>query len=88
MSVAVERWLARVYTDEALRQRFLVAPDEALADSDLTPAEIERLRELDRMGLRLHARASSKHAAHAAKARPLWRDHLRALWERRRHRPP
>jgi len=84
MSRHVERWLARVYTDEALRERFLVAPDEAIANSGLTPAELESLRELDRVGLRLQARALSKRAAPAPKARPRWRDHIRALWERRR----
>lgn len=85
MSGRVELMLARLYTDELFRERFLAAPEELLTASDLTPAERAELRELDTVGLRMHAHSLlSKRATPTPSSRPRPADHLRALWQRRK----
>jgi hypothetical protein len=87
MSCEVERWLARLYTDAALRSRFLAAPEDVLAGSNLSPAERASLCAIDRVGLLMHAQSiTSKRMTPARASRPRWDDYLRAFWERWRAR--
>ena len=52
---AVEAGLARLYSDAALRARFLASPNETLAAVPLDPSDKARLLQIDRPGLELHA---------------------------------
>lgn len=65
---AVEQLLARLYTDEAFRRRFLDAPLQTALDRGLDPAEAQAFAAIDRDGLRLAAHSyAHKRAAHAGK---------------------
>jgi len=66
---AVEAWLARLYSDAALRARFLASPDQTLAAVPLEPNDKARLLQIDRAGLELHAR-SLVHKSFKCAARP------------------
>lgn len=52
---AVETLLARLYSDERYRRRFLEAPQEAARAAGLDDAEAAALAAIDRVGLELAA---------------------------------
>jgi len=56
-AIGLEAFLARLYTDAALRESFLSSPRAACSGADLNPAEIEALVRIDRDGLILAARS-------------------------------
>jgi hypothetical protein len=74
---SVEALLARLYTDPALRQRFLVDPAAISRDAGLTEAEVAALTRIDRVGLQLAA-DSYEHKRMAHQERRIgWRERLR-----------
>jgi len=66
MSAAqVESLLARLYTDEELRRRFLADPRTVAQASGLDAEEVEALERIDRVGLELAAESyARKRASH------------------------
>lgn len=75
MSAAgVESFLARLYSDAALRERFLrdteTAVKTAMADFSLTEIERAALLQMDRVGLQMAAVSyANKRASHSGKRR-------------------
>ena len=55
--------LARLYTDEMFRARFLANPEQAALAEGLTPAEAQALGAVDREGLDLAAKSFEKKRA-------------------------
>lgn len=77
-----EAFLARLYADEAFRERFLAAPEAVAAAFGLSPEERAALATLDLTGLELAARVFARKLDYkAAYQRRLdWR----TRWRRRR----
>jgi len=73
-AASLETFLARLYTDERLRQAFLANPDEATIEQGLDESEVEALKHIDRAGLEFAARSfAHKRAGHARSGpRRLW----------------
>ncbi len=64
-SVALEAYLAKLYTDTAERKIFLVDPVNAARNAGLSAAEAESLRTIDKAGLRMAAASyAHKRARH------------------------
>lgn len=95
MSAELECWLARLYTDVELRERFLADPEGVLAQTgparssspspskSTSPSLRQQLLAIDREGLRLHARSlAAKRRSQGRQARPRLRDRLRAWFHR------
>jgi hypothetical protein len=80
VSRAIEAWLARLYTDAEVRERFLADPERALtAAAELSDAERRQLLGTDREGLQLHAQSlAAKRGKSPPGFRPRLRDRLRA----------
>lgn len=75
-----EALLARLYTDDGFRRRFLADPRTTAGDAGLDGAEVEALVAIDRVGLELAARSfAHKRAARRPRRRPWWRRWL-ARW--------
>jgi hypothetical protein len=53
----LEKFLASLYVDAALRARFLVAPREEAARAGLNPAQCDAMAAIDRVGLEMAARS-------------------------------
>lgn len=75
---AFETFLARLYTDDQLRARFLHNPERTAREAGLNDSEVAALQSIDREGLAL---ASRSFAAKRAKHRPprvhlSWMDRL------------
>ncbi|WP_308921644.1 hypothetical protein [Janthinobacterium sp. J1-1] len=76
-SPALEAYLAKLYTDDALRQAFLDAPQTQSVLHGLSPQEAEAMAAIDRIGLQMaaasfqHKRAA--HGAHAKQQQGWWR---------------
>ena len=51
----LEAFLARLYTDQELLERFLRAPERVARDADLEERDIAALQNIDREGLRMAA---------------------------------
>ena len=85
-AAALEAFLARLYTDDALRNAVLSEPGPVLQAAGLDEATQAALRAIDRDGLVLAARSyASKRAAHAGKGAPAGlAGRLRAGWPLRR----
>ena len=76
-SPSLEAYLAKLYTDDALRQAFLDAPQAQSVLHGLSPQEAETMAAIDRIGLQMaaasfqHKRAA--HGAHAKQQQSWWR---------------
>ena len=71
-----ESFLARLYTDERLRARFLRDPRGVAAAEHLSPAQVEALAAIDRAGLVLASESlARKRKPHAS----LWQRVLRSV---------
>ena len=69
-----EMFLARLYTDAALRTRFLAAPRTEARSHGMTEEECAALEQIDRGGLELAARSfAHKRALKEGNARRWWR---------------
>jgi hypothetical protein len=69
-----ETFLARLYTDAALRARVLADPRAEGERSRLTPDECDALERIDRAGLELSARSfARKRALKSARPRQWWK---------------
>ena len=93
MSAELECWLARLYTDVELRERFLADPEGVLAQmaearssspsKSPSPSLRQQLLDVDLEGLRLHARSlAAKRRSQGRQARPRLHDRLRAWFHR------
>ena len=81
MSVELEQFLAVLYTERQLRERFLADPFAVAAAAGLDEPTCVALARIDRTGLELHAHSVSlKRRANLPNARPRLRDRLRALF--------
>jgi hypothetical protein len=80
-SPALEAYLAVLYTDDAKRHAFLLAPHAQALLHGLSPQEAEAMAAIDRIGLQMaaasfqHKRAA--HGAHARQRQGWWRRLLR-----------
>lgn len=54
-AISLEIYLARLYTDEALRSRFLAEPERVAREAGLSPADVAALVNIDRAGLQMAA---------------------------------
>jgi hypothetical protein len=76
-SLALETFLARLYTDAAARRRFNADPQGEAARAGLSAAECQALAACDRVGLEMAAESfGHKRAQHRKPRPPLY---LRAL---------
>lgn len=79
-SAQLETFLARLYTDDALRRRFLDAPHAVARGAGLNEQEATALAAIDRTGLQMAATSfARKRAAHG---RQTWPGKMRSLWRR------
>ena len=85
-AAALEAFLARLYTDDALRAAFLAAPEGVVQAAGLDAPTQAAALAIDRDGLVLAAHSyASKRAAHAGQRAPLGlAGRLRAAWPLRR----
>ncbi|NHQ90072.1 hypothetical protein [Janthinobacterium lividum] len=82
-SPALETYLARLYTDDALRAAFLLEPLAQALRHGLSPQEAEAMAAMDRIGLQMAAASyRSKRTAHGTRAAPAqrWWRRLLAIW--------
>ncbi|SDL62077.1 hypothetical protein SAMN05216517_101612 [Janthinobacterium sp. OK676] len=82
-SPALETYLARLYTDDALRAAFLLDPQAQALLHDLSPEEAEAMAAMDRIGLQMAAASyRAKRTAHGTRAAPAqrWWRRLIAGW--------
>jgi len=78
-AAAMEAFLARLYTDGALRGRFLAAPADVARGAGLDEDAVRALALIDRQGLQLAADSYAlKRTAHEGKRRGAGL--LRRLW--------
>lgn len=67
-AAALEAFLARLYTDDALRRAFLRSPERVARDSGLDEAGVRAVAAIDREGLAMAASSyEKKRASHVAK---------------------
>ena len=78
-SAALETYLARLYTDTALRERFLADPRLEAQRAGLAASEVNALADIDTAGLRMAARSYARKREQHRKPRPKLRDTL-ARW--------
>ena len=80
-SPALEAYLAKLYTNDAVRQAFLDEPHAQALLHGLTPQEAEAMAAIDRIGLQMAAASyRAKRTAHGTRAAPAQR------WWRARQR--
>ena len=85
-SPALETFLARLYTDDALRAAFLLEPRAQALLHGLSPQEAEAMAAMDRVGLQMAAASyrskRAGRAAHGLRAAPAqrWWRRLLAAW--------
>lgn len=84
-SPALETYLARLYTDDALRAAFLLAPRAQALLHGLSPQEAEAMAAMDHVGLQMAAASyrakragRAEHGARATPAQRWWRALLQA----------
>ncbi|MBE3025816.1 hypothetical protein GQ37_000470 [Janthinobacterium sp. BJB1] len=83
-SPALETYLARLYTDDAVRDAFLLEPRAQALLHGLSPQEADALAAMDRVGLRLAAASyGAKRAARGTLEKPAQRWWRRLLPVRR-----
>ena len=82
-SVAIERYLAVLYTDQAARARFMADPAGEAAQAGLSSAECAAMAQCDRVGLEMAAE-SFRHtrAQHGQRRIPWHRRVLRRMFGR------
>jgi hypothetical protein len=78
-SAALETYLARLYTDTALRERFLADPRLEAQRAGLSTGEIAALADIDMAGLSMAARSYARKREQHRKPRQTLRDKL-ARW--------
>jgi hypothetical protein len=82
-SVALETFLARLYTDPAARQRFNADPGGEARLAGLSAAECQALEGCDRIGLEMAAESfGHKRAQHRKPRAPFYRRALRRFFNR------
>lgn len=82
-SPALEAYLAKLYTDDALRQAFLDAPQAQSVLHGLSQQEAEAMAAIDRIGMQMAAASfQHKRAAHGVRAKPRqgWWRRLLECW--------
>ena len=85
-SPALETYLARLYTDDALRHAFLLAPRAQALLHGLSAREADAMAAIDRVGLQMAAASyrakRAGRAVHGIQARPPppWWRRLLARW--------
>ncbi|MEG0881923.1 MAG: hypothetical protein RSF79_25180 [Janthinobacterium sp.] len=84
-SPALETYLARLYTDDAVRSAFLLEPRAQALRHGLSPQEAEAMAAMDRVGLQMAAASyrakRAGRARHAVQGTPVqrwWRRLLQA----------
>ncbi|PLY40491.1 hypothetical protein CSZ94_20715 [Janthinobacterium sp. ROICE36] len=85
-SAALETYLARLYTDGALRDAFLLEPRAQALLQGLSPQEADAMAAMDRIGLQMAAasyrakRAGRAEAGSLARPVQRWWRRLLAAW--------
>ena len=79
-SMALESYLARLYTDPAARARFNADPEGEASRAGLSEAECAAMARCDRVGLEMAAESfGHKRARHGKRRVAWWRRVLRTL---------
>ncbi len=65
-----EHFLAKLYTDDAFRARFLRDPEETAASQKLTKEQTEALAKIDQIGLAFAARSFAAKRRSKAAVKP------------------
>jgi hypothetical protein len=82
----LEAFLARLYTDDALRRDFCARPAEVARAAGLDAATVDQLQAIDRDGLHLaadsYARKRAAHARLQQRAARDWTQRLSAFWRK------
>jgi hypothetical protein len=82
-SLAIETFLARLYTDGAARRRFTADPQGEAMRAGLSATECRALGECDRVGLEMAAESfGHKRAQHRKHRLPFYRRALRRFFNR------
>jgi hypothetical protein len=77
-SVALEAYLAQLYTDATTRRRFNADPHGEAMRAGLAPVDCQALVQCDRVGLEMAAESfGHKRAQHRSRRVPLYRRTLR-----------
>ncbi|MGK5075595.1 hypothetical protein [Janthinobacterium sp. ZB1P44] len=85
-SPALETYLARLYTDDAVREAFLLAPHAQALLHGLSPQEAEAMAAMDRIGLQMAVasyrakRAGRAETGARATPAPRWWRRLLQAW--------
>ena len=82
-SPALATYLARLYTDDAVLDAFLLAPRAQALLHGLSPQEADAMAAMDRVGLQMAAASyRAKRAGHGSRATPAqpWWRRLLAAW--------
>jgi hypothetical protein len=83
-SAALEAYLALLYTDTALRKRFLADPRSEAQRAGLSASEVAALANIDTVGLRMAAQSyARKREQHRKPRQTLWNTLARLLAMRR-----
>ncbi|MBL0124462.1 MAG: hypothetical protein IPP88_17615 [Betaproteobacteria bacterium] len=82
-SAAIEAYLAKLYTDSAAREAFLVNPESAARDAGLSAADAESLRTIDKAGLRMAAASYAHKRAQHRRPKKKLHEYFWSWWKRR-----
>ena len=80
--VPLETYLARLYTDPALRESFLLDPASAAHDAGLSQADASALSSIDATGLRMAAASCAHKREHHRRPKQKLHEFLLAWWRR------
>ncbi len=82
-SLALEAYLARLYTDSAERENFLASPAKTARDAGLGNDDAESLLNIDSIGLRMAAESYGHKRAKHRRPKKTLHAMIDAWWKRR-----
>ena len=81
-SPALEAFLALLYTDAVVRERFLLAPEAEARKAGLSAADAAALGQIDRAGLQMAASSYARKRAQYVRRRGRFRQMMSGIWLR------
>jgi hypothetical protein len=81
--IALEAYLARLYTDATTREKFLADPGHEARAAGLSDTEVVALCNIDKAGLRMAAASYANKRAQHRRPRRKFLDAFLQLWVRR-----
>jgi hypothetical protein len=87
-SPQLEEFLARLYTDEVLREQFIRNPELITSEAILSPEEVSAMRNIDLAGLQMAAASyANKRASYRCRPQSIFSKFL-GLFQINRSHPP